>query len=186
MRVEEHRLKRPIVQTLLAMAILSILAIFVWPTAYKYDHMKIGTNNLLVRIDRLTGKTEILYPSGWRASAGGNGTTAVNQVLALPSEQASKIDGQASITSYGWLEVNAYNGSNWRVSEITALVTVFDARGSQMLSRQYRLTPQYSGSYGLDPLSSEKFLASLGFRLDQGQTWTFRITDAKGTPALTQ
>lgn len=39
----------------------------VWPTPYHYTQMRLGTNQLPVRIHRWTERTEILFPGeGWR------------------------------------------------------------------------------------------------------------------------
>src|SRR5436309_6303360 len=61
-------LKSPITIQALAgvviICIVSLLAIFVWPTRYSYDHIKEGSNTFPVRIDRLTGKTATLYREG--------------------------------------------------------------------------------------------------------------------------
>jgi hypothetical protein len=49
-----------------------LMAVFVWPTQYRYDHVispytKVQT---LVRIDRLTGQTQYLTSRyGWSTSA---------------------------------------------------------------------------------------------------------------------
>src|SRR5260370_26958671 len=102
--------------------------------------MKWGENNLPVRIDRFSGKTEILLLDGWHTAD--RGKAAESQIPAgqkLPAEEVAKLTGQAQITSYGWVEIEVYNGSDWKLSEITALVTVLDARKTQILSRPYRL-----------------------------------------------
>jgi hypothetical protein len=148
---------------LLGIAVFVVLAVFVWPTRYKYDHMKLGEDDLPVRIDRLTGKTEILFPQGWHAASE---KTAENQIPAeqeLPAEEVAKPTGQAQITSYGWVEIEVYNGSNWKLSEITMLVTVLDSRKAQILSRPYRLLPEAYGNP--TPESNTKFHASLGLEL---------------------
>jgi hypothetical protein len=51
-------------RSLIALAILSIffLAVFAWPTRYRYDHWK----DVPVRIDRFSGRAEVLDYDGWR------------------------------------------------------------------------------------------------------------------------
>ena len=53
--------------TLLILAIIALaLAVFVWPTRWRYDHITVESDRYLVRIERLTGRTEILVPElGW-------------------------------------------------------------------------------------------------------------------------
>ena len=54
---------------IIAAAVLFVL--FVWPTLYRYDHLK-GQDVLkratdtLIRTNRFTGTTEELAPVGWR------------------------------------------------------------------------------------------------------------------------
>lgn len=57
---------------LFAAVVMFLMAVFVWPTQYRYDHVispytKVQT---LVRIDRLTGQTQYLTSRyGWSTSA---------------------------------------------------------------------------------------------------------------------
>lgn len=44
---------------------LSLFALFVWPTLYRYDRMSRGPSVYPVRIHRITGEYQVLYPSGW-------------------------------------------------------------------------------------------------------------------------
>src|SRR5262245_65764269 len=41
-------------------------AIFVWPTKYAYDHLKVGESDFPVRIHRVTSDADYLTPTGWR------------------------------------------------------------------------------------------------------------------------
>jgi hypothetical protein len=173
-----NALKNSILKIAIAVIILTILlalGAFVWPTRYKYDRLKMANADSPVRIDRLTGKTEILYPSGWHGVDNRESQTPPDQDL--PGDELAKLTGQAQITSYGWVEFELYNGSSWTISETTVLVEVLDAQGKQIISRPYRLIPEDADS---QPQSSEKFHASLGFALARGQTWSFSVTGAKG------
>lgn len=165
--------------------VLLTLAVLVWPTRYKYDHLKIREADYPVRIDRFTGKAEILYPSGWS-------TSKTSERQQLPEEQMAKLKGDATLSSSGLMELQIYNGTQWTVSEITVLVTLegspssspiedFDHQitdNNRITSRPYRLVAEF----GVEPLSSGRFRADLGFRLMPGQTWTFKIANAKGQP----
>lgn len=166
--------KRSTILATLGLAILVVLALFVWPTVYRYDHMKLDTYDYPVRINRLTGKAEVLFPNGWHAPTQQSQPAAKPQQL--PSEDIAKLEGQPEMTNYGWLEFHVYNGSNWNISEITVLVEVFDANKAQKISRPYRMT----GS--VTPQGSSKFIAELGFTLTPGQTWTYSIVSAEGAP----
>lgn len=97
----------------------------------------------------------------------------------LPPSEVVHVSGLARITDYGAMELNAYNGSDRVLTEITVSVSVFDASGNTVISgRAYRLFPAYG--LELNPQSSGKFSADLGFTLDQGQIWRFTIIGAKG------
>lgn len=50
----------------LALVLITLLimcaAVFVWPTRYRYDHVQIGRVTLPVRMDRITGRSEVFSP----------------------------------------------------------------------------------------------------------------------------
>lgn len=173
-----------------------IFAVFVWPTRYRYDHLKMGDSNYPVRTDRLTGKTEVLAQNGWQELI-----SESESEEEIPAEEVAKLTGQASI-DHSVMKVALYNGSDWKVTEITVLVTV---RGNPyssafedflgipaeevakiksktkpeeiLVERPYRL--RLSG-YTADPQENTNFSGDLGFGLASGQTWEWKITGAKG------
>lgn len=59
-------MKRLVIIQVFACVVLVFLGIFVWPTRYRYDHIKQGSMTLPIRIDRFTGRAEALYlEGGW-------------------------------------------------------------------------------------------------------------------------
>lgn len=51
---------------LLVLVVALAFAVFVWPSRWRYDHITVQQDRYLVRIERLTGRTEILVPElGW-------------------------------------------------------------------------------------------------------------------------
>ena len=55
-----------ILRVLLVTAILAAIAMFVWPTRWRYDHMTVGNDTYPVRIHRVTGHADVLLPGdGW-------------------------------------------------------------------------------------------------------------------------
>jgi len=95
----------------------------------------------------------------------------------LPPSEVAKVTGPAYITNYGSIELNAYNGSELVLTEVTVSISVLDATRNAVISnRAYRLFP----SYKLNPQSSAMFSANLGFTLERDQTWYFTIVGAKG------
>jgi hypothetical protein len=52
----------PVVMLLLLLA----FALFVWPTRWRYDHMTVEGDIVPVRMDRLSGRADMLLPDhGW-------------------------------------------------------------------------------------------------------------------------
>lgn len=76
----------------------TLFGMFVWPTRYRYDKMNVQANAVVpVRIDRITGKTEILYPSGWQLAA-----AASDPDTELPPAELEKISvGQGEFGGMG-------------------------------------------------------------------------------------
>ncbi|HXR40662.1 MAG TPA: hypothetical protein VN776_16280 [Terracidiphilus sp.] len=168
-------LKKSTIYGTLGVAVLVVFGLFVWPTRYRYDHMKLDANDYPVRISRLTGETEILFPGGWETR---DGEQSAPEPKELPKEEVAKISGQAQINSIGWVEAEIYNGSGWNLSEITLQVNVSDANNAQLISRLYRLFPEASGDAA--PQTSSKFHADLGFTLGASQSWSYSVGSAKG------
>lgn len=89
----------------------------VWPTAYRYDHMGEG-GFAIVRIQRLTGKAEMLSGSGWKRLSEGTGYGSK-----IPESELPKLNGESRWGWDGVLDVSVYNGSEWELDEITVKVT---------------------------------------------------------------
>ena len=50
---------------LITVAVLAF-ALFVWPTRWRYDHMTVEGNIVVVRINRVSGTADMLVPDdGW-------------------------------------------------------------------------------------------------------------------------
>jgi hypothetical protein len=43
-----------------ALMVLALLAVFVWPTRYKYESLKMGANTVTIRTDRFSDRTWML------------------------------------------------------------------------------------------------------------------------------
>jgi hypothetical protein len=167
--------KKSLLPTLLALAAITGLACYVWPTRYRYDHLKIGPNEYPIRTDRLSGETEIFYPTGWIKR---EPHLSQPDVELPPWEVAAlQTTGQMEFDS---VKVQVYNGSKSQVSEISVSISIFDAKHNPVISnRVYRLTPSYSSS-DLSPQSSGEFTARTGFDFEPTQTWEFSVVGAKG------
>lgn len=56
---------RRVVSILMLLALVAFAA-FVWPSRWRYEHITIDKEDYLVRVERLTGRADILVPEqGW-------------------------------------------------------------------------------------------------------------------------
>jgi hypothetical protein len=96
----------------------------------------------------------------------------------LPTIENSKLAGLASITNYGRFVWNAYNGSDFVLTEVRVSISVFDEKGNALISnRVYRVS-----AYDFYPQQTKELSTDVGFTLGQGQTWGFNVVGAKGRP----
>jgi hypothetical protein len=158
-----------------------VFALFIWPTAYRYDHMELGAGRSLpVRINRFTGFAEVLYPSGWKAPT--QEPNRADPARDLTPDDLQKLDGRASLDRFGKFEFDLYNGTNLYVKEVTVEVVVQDEHRKEILRRLYRIVPQFAPA---SPLRSDHLETYLGFVLAPNQHWNWRLIAAKGTKNLT-
>lgn len=55
---------------LVSIGIATAFAYFVWPTPWRYDRLRgVQGNEVLVRVNRFTGTTQLLSPAGWQERA---------------------------------------------------------------------------------------------------------------------
>jgi hypothetical protein len=56
----------PRLKALLWLIVLVVFVVYVWPTRWRYDHMTLEGNIVLVRVDRFSGDADMLLPDeGW-------------------------------------------------------------------------------------------------------------------------
>jgi len=56
----------PRLKALVWLIVLLVFAVYVWPTRWRYDHMTLEGNIVLVRVDRFSGDADMLLPDeGW-------------------------------------------------------------------------------------------------------------------------
>lgn len=65
---------------MLWLLVVLAFAVYVWPTRWRYDHMTVDGNIVLVRMDRFSGDADMLVPDeGWvpvEAPVDSSGTAA--------------------------------------------------------------------------------------------------------------
>jgi hypothetical protein len=167
--------KREMLQT--AVVVLAVLFLaYVWPTPYKYDRL----GQIPVRTNRFTGAVERLTLNGWvQGGAPSLSSTQVDKEEQIPGAELEKIKCAYEVTNYGYLKCEAYNGSEWRVKELTARFIVWDLQSQVIADREYKLSRDYYS--GGDPQAASEFSANLGFKVLEGQRWKVSITGAVGT-----
>ena len=53
-------------KALLWLLALAVFAVYVWPTRWRYDHMTVEGDIVPLRMDRFSGKADMLVPDeGW-------------------------------------------------------------------------------------------------------------------------
>ena len=153
---------------------------------YRYDHMTIDQSQLLVRISKITGKTEILFPSGWRSAPDQPDQKESN----VPPEALAKIQTKFiyfdpsssegfwdSIEGRGNIKAEVQNGSNWKLETLTVNVTTIGPTGEvKMKDRQYVL--KIKDGTGASTTSSTFSGGSLV--LEPGERWTATLVGATG------
>jgi hypothetical protein len=141
---------------------------------YRYDSMTVGPLHIPVRIHRVTGRTEGLYPSGWaEIAARPESRRQISEDLT--ADELGKLTGTAKITNSGWIEAQIYNGTEKAVREVTVGVSIRNKDGTIAVDRRYALTSSMGRR-----LSSSEYIAKLGFQLEPGQKLEWSIVSAKG------
>jgi hypothetical protein len=170
---------RRVVSSILVLAVMcaaGFFGVYVWPTAYRYDQMNLDGWVLPVRIQRFSGKTEILYLNGWQNPDNQAPPEPVPKPIALPREELTKLQGNAFF-SMGSLWCSVYNGSAYKINEITLHLQITDA-GSNVpaIDRDYRMTK----SYDTASLDTGTFDQYVGFTPAQNQKWSWYVKGARG------
>jgi hypothetical protein len=158
---------------LIALIAVGILAVTVWPTLYRYDRVTMSGNSYPVRTNRFSGKSEMLHMgTGWVKLKSSMSSMSKNPTP-VPMGELAKLDGRLSVTTYGYIKADIYNGTSRDLDRVRVEVVVSEASGTEALRRVYELT-----SIGGAPLSSSEFIADCGFSLERGQTYTWRLVSA--------
>lgn len=124
------REKNAIIICALICATSIICGVLFWPTLYRYD--KLG-GKLPVRINRLTGYTEILYSSGWKSLNN-------KETKPIPKEEIAKIETRGNFDGKGHYDFDLYNGSGWTIKKIKLVIELKDGNGKKIWQRIYETT----------------------------------------------
>jgi hypothetical protein len=122
---------RPVLYVLAAV-VVTLFAIFVWPTAYRYDHFQIDNNRFPVRTHRWSGMAEILLPR--------EGITGVDRLRWIgPVDQELPTNAVLSLqddlvnlrVQNGSLTADLFNPTGWTITKLSWSIT------SQGVSRAF-------------------------------------------------
>ena len=121
----------------------------------------------------------------------------------LPEEELRKLDGPAVIDEQG-LQVSVFNGTEWKIEEITVGLTIVQRSSTQTARRRHglgRLVPASEQSTMLSekradvttihrlkgeaaPAATTVFKAPINLHLGPDQEWHWAIIQAKGEPPV--
>jgi len=123
-------------------------------------------------------------------------------ILDLPVAEIPKLDGPATISG-DTLQVAVYNGTDWKIREITVGLTILrpqdtsaayygsaqlrpasagDSPGAQAPEKRSDITVLYHLKGLAAPLTTSVFRQSLGVTLHPDQEWHWAIVQARGIP----
>lgn len=158
-----------------------VAALILWPTLYRYDSITLRGDTFPVRVNRITGRTYILYPAQWSfAEDDGVGPVRAN-VGSTPTAFSVKenLDGRAYIAPLGAdhaLFWQIYNGSERQLTSVTVRLSVLSADGSPVTVRDYRLTGSpFDQQTGFAPEAITSYRTELGLTINENQRWTWSI-----------
>src|SRR5262249_10952367 len=126
-------------------------------------------------------------------------SSSENAAVDLPTSEMAKLDGPATIDG-DQLEVAVYNGTNWKIREITVGLTILrpeNAAAANYNGAQLRPAAASTDAPGqkrsdmpvlyhlrglATPNTTSLFRQSLGATLSSGQEWHWAIVQARGVP----
>ena len=121
------REKNAIIISAIICATLIICGVLFWPTLYRYDKIE---GKLPIRINRLTGYTEILYDSGWERKVSNK------EICPMSKEEIAKIKISGDFEAGGY-KFTIYNGSDWNIKRIKLSIGLKDGYDKKLWERIY-------------------------------------------------
>lgn len=151
-----------------------LFAFFVWPTLYEYREMRLKDNVLPVRINRFTGSTYLLYPSGWTI-IGDEGKTS-NTNMELSASDIEKLKQDVALFHEKGFIVKIYNGTKFTLKDINVLLIIKNEDGSEQSRREYRI-PCYASNG--NPFADDIFFAE-DIKYPASTPFEWRIISVRG------
>ncbi len=159
---------------LLLAVLLVSCAVILWMERYKFDHINLENGESYpVRINRMTGDSQVLYRGAWRPAADVRNLPPLVQDLS--PQDLQKLTGKCSLDSLiGAFDLTVYNGSDFTLKEITVEIVIRDSHQEDVLRRSYRIAQEHP------PRQNGNYTQALDFAVGPQQTWAWKITAAKG------
>jgi hypothetical protein len=114
-----------------------LAGVIFWPTLYRHDTVRMEDATFPLRINRLTGRTEMFVGLEWIQA--GSDASSDDQSTDLPSNEAAKVTGNGALTGYGWFSGKVYNGSSWTVTGLVISVSAKERDGSVRWTREFNV-----------------------------------------------
>ncbi len=110
-------------------ALLLLVVVFVWPTLYRYTEMKSSSLTLPVRVNRFTGKAEILYQD-WLPLGGDAEPPHEDKPVELSPEEVKllRLTWKSQTRASDRFDVTLYNGSSHALSDVLVEVPIYSAQ----------------------------------------------------------
>jgi hypothetical protein len=112
-----------------------LIGVFVWPTRYRYLEMTFKGNVLPVRVDRFSGKTEVLFPQGWSETQ--RPPEESEQAQAVPQSEIAKVRIIRMRYSRGSVNGEIFNGTSYVLKEVHIRASA-RANGVLLFARSFR------------------------------------------------
>ena len=89
------------------------------------------------------------------------------------------LDGNLSITSYGWIHASIHNGSRRRIDAVVVRVVIKNAKNESLLARTHRLSAPGGGL----PLTTTEYIGPFERPLQPGEHLEWSIVSAEWSTA---
>ena len=166
----------PFSTSVIALVVVVAIAcsVALWMGRYRFEQINLENGESYpVRINRVTGNSEVLYRGVWKPAS--ELPKLPPLVQDLKPEELAKLRGQADLFTEGPVfKLTLYNGSGFTLKEITVEISVRDSHGEEVLRRTYRFQQRHSVQ------QTAEYSEILDFSVGPGQTWAWRIASAKG------
>lgn len=165
--------------------VVLLLGIFVWPTMYRYDKLNM---KYPVRINRLTGATQVLYPDGWQPMGNASNSSQTTSNTTTVNKQTDMLNVGTTSVPFGDITINDIQVSGDQitcqlVNNSSHLVTVGEFQAELYDSNGNVLPDQPMPAFALpEPISANQSVpVTFGTLEKEANIGEFKFTLAYGT-----